>query len=76
MCVHACHLCVCVFEVCFVVLSTVAETALADVALDIMCLLMKDQWSWLCTDNIRKTIRLLFGTLIDRYCTDAWTIEI
>ncbi|CDQ68769.1 unnamed protein product [Oncorhynchus mykiss] len=47
--------------------DSVAETALADVALDIMCLLMKDQWSWLCTDNIRKTIRLLFGTLIDRY---------
>ncbi|CAB1348803.1 unnamed protein product [Coregonus sp. 'balchen'] len=35
-----------------------------------------DQWSWLCTDNIRKTIRLLFGTLIDRYCTNAWTIDI
>ncbi|XP_064830711.1 sorting nexin-19 [Oncorhynchus masou masou] len=63
--------------------DSVAETALADVALDIMCLLMKDQWSWLCTDNIRKTIRLLFGTLIDRWldvsvanltCTQYWVI--
>uniref|UniRef100_A0A4W5QDJ3 Tc1-like transposase DDE domain-containing protein n=1 Tax=Hucho hucho TaxID=62062 RepID=A0A4W5QDJ3_9TELE len=50
------------------------ETALADLALDIMCLLMKDQWSWLCTDNIRKTIQLLFGTLINRYCTNYWVI--
>ncbi|KAG9351669.1 hypothetical protein JZ751_022920 [Albula glossodonta] len=44
-----------------------AETALADVALNILCLLMKDQWSWLCTENVQKTIRLLFGTFIDRY---------
>lgn len=42
------------------------ETALADVALNILCLLMKRQWSWLCTENIQKTIRLLFGTLINR----------
>ncbi|KAJ8276089.1 hypothetical protein COCON_G00078410 [Conger conger] len=44
-----------------------AETALADVALNILCLLMKDQWSWLCTENVQKTIRLLFGTFIDRW---------
>lgn len=44
-----------------------ADTALADVALNILCLLMKDQWSWLCTENIQKTIRLLFGTFIERY---------
>lgn len=43
-----------------------ADTALADVALNILCLLMKDQWSWLCTENIQKTIRLLFGTFIER----------
>uniref|UniRef100_A0A665UAH6 Sorting nexin 19a n=1 Tax=Echeneis naucrates TaxID=173247 RepID=A0A665UAH6_ECHNA len=42
-------------------------TAMADVALNILCLLMKDQWSWLCTENIQKTIRLLFGTFIERW---------
>uniref|UniRef100_A0A3Q3X8F7 Uncharacterized protein n=1 Tax=Mola mola TaxID=94237 RepID=A0A3Q3X8F7_MOLML len=43
------------------------NTAAADVALNILCLLMKDQWSWLCTENIQKTIRLLFGTFIERW---------
>ncbi|XP_035482486.2 sorting nexin-19a isoform X3 [Scophthalmus maximus] len=43
------------------------NTAVADVALNILCLLMKDQWSWLCTENIQKTIRLLFGTFIERW---------
>ncbi|XP_017287401.1 sorting nexin-19a isoform X2 [Kryptolebias marmoratus] len=43
------------------------ETAVADVALNILCLLMKDQWSWLCTENIQKAIRLLFGTFIERW---------
>uniref|UniRef100_A0A3Q3R2M9 Sorting nexin C-terminal domain-containing protein n=1 Tax=Monopterus albus TaxID=43700 RepID=A0A3Q3R2M9_MONAL len=42
-------------------------TVVADVALNILCLLMKDQWSWLCTENIQKTIRLLFGTFIERW---------
>ncbi|XP_051934816.1 sorting nexin-19 isoform X2 [Hippocampus zosterae] len=58
-----------------------AEMALADVALNIMCLLMREQWSWLCTENIQRTIRLLFGTLINRWldvsvanltCTRYW----
>ncbi|XP_061537174.1 sorting nexin-19 isoform X2 [Phycodurus eques] len=58
-----------------------AEMALADVALNIMCLLMREQWSWLCTENIQRTIRLLFGTLISRWldvsvanltCTRYW----
>ncbi|XP_061774770.1 sorting nexin-19-like isoform X4 [Nerophis ophidion] len=44
-----------------------AETALADIALNILCLLMREQWSWLCTENIQRTIRLLFGTLINRW---------
>uniref|UniRef100_A0A8C1AMV1 Sorting nexin 19a n=1 Tax=Cyprinus carpio carpio TaxID=630221 RepID=A0A8C1AMV1_CYPCA len=44
-----------------------ADTALADIALNILCLLMKNQWSWLCTENIQKTIRLLFGTFIERW---------
>ncbi|XP_068186442.1 sorting nexin-19a isoform X2 [Antennarius striatus] len=43
------------------------DTAVADVALNILCLVMKDQWSWLCTENIQKTIRLLFGTFIERW---------
>ncbi|XP_069572514.1 sorting nexin-19a [Brachyistius frenatus] len=45
----------------------VTDTAVADVALNILCLLMKDQWNWLCTENIQKTIRLLFGTFIERW---------
>ena len=49
-----------------------ADTAVADVALNILCLLMKDQWSWLCTENIQKTIRLLFGTFIERYHTISY----
>ncbi|XP_036392418.1 sorting nexin-19-like [Megalops cyprinoides] len=61
----------------------VAETALADVALDMLCLLIQDQWSWLCTENIQRTVRLLFGTLIDRWldvgvanltCRQYWVV--
>nr|XP_019958354.1 PREDICTED: sorting nexin-19 [Paralichthys olivaceus] len=44
-----------------------SETALAEVALNILCLLMKEQWSWLCTENIQRTIRMLFGTFINRW---------
>lgn len=44
-----------------------SETALAEVALNILCLLAKEQWSWLCTENIQRAIRLLFGTLINRW---------
>ncbi|XP_034557352.1 sorting nexin-19 [Notolabrus celidotus] len=58
-----------------------SETALAEVALNILCLLMREQWSWLCSENIQRTIRLLFGTLINRWldvsvanltCTSYW----
>ncbi|XP_077422661.1 sorting nexin-19 [Vanacampus margaritifer] len=58
-----------------------AEMALADVSLNILCLLTREQWSWLCTENIQRTIRLLFGTLINRWldvcvanltCTRYW----
>ncbi|KAM9813200.1 sorting nexin-19 isoform X1 [Syngnathus typhle] len=58
-----------------------AEMALADVTLNILCLIMREQWSWLCTENIQRTIRLLFGTLINRWldvsvanltCTRYW----
>uniref|UniRef100_A0A3Q0RTE5 Sorting nexin 19a n=1 Tax=Amphilophus citrinellus TaxID=61819 RepID=A0A3Q0RTE5_AMPCI len=48
-------------------MGEIIYTAVADVALNILCLLMKDQWSWLCTENIQKTIRLLFGTFIERW---------
>ncbi|XP_010755566.3 sorting nexin-19 [Larimichthys crocea] len=60
-----------------------SEMALAEVALNILCLLMKKQWSWLCTENIQRAIRLLFGTLINRWldvsvanltCTRYWVV--
>ncbi|CAL8350621.1 unnamed protein product [Lota lota] len=45
----------------------VSEMALAEPALNILCLLMTGQWSWLCTDNVQRAVRMLFGTLIDRW---------
>ncbi|XP_030076451.1 sorting nexin-19 isoform X2 [Microcaecilia unicolor] len=60
-----------------------SETAQADAALDILWLLMKDRWSWLCTENMQKAIHLLFGTLIQRWmevqitnltCPQRWVI--
>ncbi|XP_069080562.1 sorting nexin-19 [Pleurodeles waltl] len=59
------------------------ETVLADAALDVLLLLMKDQWHWMCTDNVQKLIQLVFGTLIQRWlevqmenltCTQRWVI--
>lgn len=64
-----------------VISDAASETSLSDLALNILCLLMKDQWSCLCTENIQRTIRLLFGTLIERWlevgvanvtCTQYW----
>ncbi|NXD11042.1 SNX19 protein, partial [Nothocercus nigrocapillus] len=58
-----------------------SETALADLALDLLRLLLADHWSWLCTDNMHKVLDLLFGTLIQRWlevqvinltCTQRW----
>ncbi|KAF1493419.1 Sorting nexin-19, partial [Eudyptula minor novaehollandiae] len=58
-----------------------SETALADLALDVLRLLLMDHWSWLCTENIQKIFHLLFGTLIQRWlevqvvnltCTQRW----
>ncbi|XP_067307231.1 sorting nexin-19 [Pseudorasbora parva] len=63
--------------------DSVRETALSDQALNILCMILKDQWSWLCTENIQRTIRLLFGTLIEKWlevgvinltCTQYWVI--
>nr|XP_040025806.1 sorting nexin-19-like [Gasterosteus aculeatus aculeatus] len=42
------------------------EAVLAEVALNLLCVLVEEQWSWLCTENFQRSIRLLFGTLIDR----------
>ncbi|NXL01066.1 SNX19 protein, partial [Mesembrinibis cayennensis] len=58
-----------------------SETALADLALDVLRLLLMDHWSWLCMENIQKVFHLLFGTLIQRWlevqvvnltCTQRW----
>lgn len=47
-------------------LLTGSETVLADIALDLLRLLMTDHWSWLCTENMQKVLHLLFSTLIQR----------
>ncbi|NWS57127.1 SNX19 protein, partial [Chunga burmeisteri] len=58
-----------------------SETALADLALDVLRLLLMDHWSWLCTENIQKVFHVLFGTLVQRWlevqvvnltCTQRW----
>uniref|UniRef100_A0A8B9QGR2 Sorting nexin-19 n=1 Tax=Apteryx owenii TaxID=8824 RepID=A0A8B9QGR2_APTOW len=58
-----------------------SETALADLALDLLRLLLMDHWSWLCTENMQKVFDLLFGTLIQKWlevqvinltCTQRW----
>ncbi|NXO02247.1 SNX19 protein, partial [Rhinopomastus cyanomelas] len=58
-----------------------SETALADLAMDVLRLLLVDHWSWLCTENMQKVFHLLFGTLIQRWlevqvvnltCTQRW----
>ncbi|XP_029063243.1 sorting nexin-19 isoform X4 [Monodon monoceros] len=43
------------------------ETELADTALDLLLLLLMEQWRWLCTENVQKVLRLIFGTLIQRW---------
>lgn len=58
-----------------------SETHLADIALDLLRLIMVDHWSWLCMENVQKVLHLLFGTLIQRWlevqvdnltCTQRW----
>lgn len=53
---------------CLILLFLLAdsETALADLALDLLRLLLMDHWSWLGMENIQKIFHLLFGTLIQR----------
>ncbi|XP_054435438.1 sorting nexin-19 [Pteronotus mesoamericanus] len=43
------------------------ETGLADTALDLLLLLLMEQWRWLCTENMQKVLHLTFGTLIQRW---------
>ncbi|KAM5310754.1 sorting nexin-19 isoform 2-T2 [Glossophaga mutica] len=43
------------------------KTELADTALDLLLLLLTEQWRWLCTENMQKVLRLTFGTLIQRW---------
>ncbi|XP_035952381.1 sorting nexin-19 isoform X6 [Halichoerus grypus] len=45
-----------------------ADTELADTALDLLLLLLMEQWRWLCTENMQKVLHLMFGTLVQRYC--------
>uniref|UniRef100_A0A2I3TK21 PXA domain-containing protein n=1 Tax=Pan troglodytes TaxID=9598 RepID=A0A2I3TK21_PANTR len=43
------------------------ETELADTALNLLLLLLTEQWKWLCTENMQKFLRLIFGTLVQRW---------
>lgn len=43
------------------------ETELADTALDLLVLLLMEQWRWLCTESMQKVLHLVFGTLIQRW---------
>ncbi|XP_006873145.1 PREDICTED: sorting nexin-19 [Chrysochloris asiatica] len=43
------------------------ETELADTALNLLLLLLMEQWRWLCTENMQKVLHLIFGTLIQRW---------
>lgn len=42
------------------------ETELADTALDLLVLLLMEQWRWLCTESAQRVLHLVFGTLIQR----------
>nr|XP_012304607.1 sorting nexin-19 isoform X1 [Aotus nancymaae] len=43
------------------------ETELADTALDLLLLLLTEQWKWLCSENMQKFLHLIFGTLVQRW---------
>ncbi|XP_052044732.1 sorting nexin-19 [Apodemus sylvaticus] len=43
------------------------ETGLADTAFDLILLLMMEQWKWLCTESTQKFLRIIFGTLVQRW---------
>ncbi|KAG8434732.1 hypothetical protein GDO86_012907 [Hymenochirus boettgeri] len=63
--------------------KTGLDGSLAAVALEVLWLAMRDQWSWLCTDNMQKVTHLLCGSLIQRWlevqvanltCTQRWIL--
>ncbi|KAL6032423.1 hypothetical protein STEG23_019292 [Scotinomys teguina] len=43
------------------------ETELADTALDLILVLVMEQWEWLCTESMQKFLHLIFGTLVQRW---------
>ncbi|KAM4652063.1 sorting nexin-19 [Discoglossus pictus] len=43
------------------------DGGLSAVALEVLWLAMREQWSWLCTDNMQKLTHLLCGSLIQRW---------
>ncbi|XP_073426151.1 sorting nexin-19 isoform X3 [Dendrobates tinctorius] len=59
------------------------EGSLSAVALEVLWLLMREQWSWLCTDAMQRVTHLLCGSLIQRWlevqvvnftCVQRWAI--
>ncbi|KAM4704294.1 sorting nexin-19 [Rhinophrynus dorsalis] len=59
------------------------EGGLAAVALEVLWLAMREEWSWLCTDNMQKLTHLLCGSLIHRWlevqvanltCMQRWAL--
>ncbi|XP_056398531.1 sorting nexin-19 [Hyla sarda] len=59
------------------------EGNLSAVALEVLWLLMREQWSWLCTDTMQKVTHLLSGSLIQRWlevqvvnftCLQRWVL--
>ncbi|CAH2320477.1 sorting nexin-19 isoform X1 [Pelobates cultripes] len=58
-------------------------TGLSAVALEVLWMVMREQWSWLCTDNMQKLTSLLCGSLIERWldvqvanvtCMQRWAL--
>ncbi|XP_012865247.1 PREDICTED: sorting nexin-19 [Dipodomys ordii] len=47
--------------------DTGTEIELADTALDLILLLLMEHWKWLCTENMQKFLRLIFGSLVQRW---------
>ncbi|XP_048199583.1 sorting nexin-19 isoform X3 [Perognathus longimembris pacificus] len=47
--------------------DTGTETELADTAFDLILLLLMEHWKWLCTENMQKFLRLIFGSLVQRW---------
>ncbi|KAM3923291.1 sorting nexin-19 [Leptodactylus fuscus] len=59
------------------------EGNLSSVALEVLWMLMREQWSWLCTDTMQKVTHLLCGSLIQRWlevqvvnftCLQRWVL--